>query len=151
MKASGSCDNQHLNKVRAVCIELLQVVCKKYFDLLRRELFFDELCEMILGGIELAPVTAGSDTGEQGILQKTLKLLEEFARCLATAELRTRNNIDLSDCCKFWLALLNSKLVSQLLCNEQFYLVSSAACDCLASIGRLFKLFLTSLIFKSNS
>ncbi len=129
-------DNQYLNKIRVICIELLQIVCKKYFDLLRRDLFFDELCEMILNAIEVASESSNNDMGEQGILQKTLKLLEEFARCLATTELRARNNIDLSDCCKFWLALLNSKLVSQLLCNEQFYLVSSAACDCLASIGK---------------
>ena len=141
--------------MRSVSIELLQIVCKKYFDLLRRDLFFDELCETILNGIEYTSsqhqqnntntYSAAdnnnnnnanfSDCGEQNVLHKTLKLLEEFARCLATSELRQRNNIDLSDCCKFWLSLLNSKLVSQLLCDEQFYLVSSAACDCLASIG----------------
>lgn len=67
---------------------------------------------------------------------KSLKLLEEFTRCLATDELRKRNNIDLSVCCKFWLSLLNSNLVSQLLCDENFYLLSSASCDCLASIGK---------------
>jgi hypothetical protein len=66
---------------------------------------------------------------------KTLKLLEEFARCLATDEMRQMTNIDLNDCCKFWSSLLNSKLVSDILCDEQRYLLSSAACDCLASIG----------------
>jgi hypothetical protein len=66
---------------------------------------------------------------------KTLKLLEEFARCLATEEMRQMTSIDLNDCCKFWSSLLNSKLVSEMLCDEQRYLLSSTACDCLASIG----------------
>lgn len=134
---SSTIANQNLNKVRAVALELLQIVCKKYFDLLRRDLFFDDLCKVVLDLIELGSASLSTvDSGEQLVLQKTLKLLEELARCLATDELIARNNVDLSDCCRFWLSLLNSKLVSQLLCDEQYYLLSSSACDCLASIGR---------------
>jgi hypothetical protein len=66
---------------------------------------------------------------------KTLKLLEDFARSLATDELRTLSKIDLNDCCKFWSSLLASKLISEHLCDEQRYLLSSTACDCLASMG----------------
>ena len=135
---TSSINNLNLNKVRAVALELLQIICKKYFDLLRKDLFFDDLCRAILDLIELgSSCVSPADAGElQPVLQKALKLLEEFARCLATDELIARNNIDLSDCCRFWLMLLNSRLVSQLLCDEQYYLLSSSACDCLASIGR---------------
>ena len=64
-----------------------------------------------------------------------MKLLEDFVRCLATTDLRQMNQIDLNDCCKFWSSLLSSKLVTEYICNEQRYLLSSAACDCLSSIG----------------
>ncbi len=119
---------------KLVCLDLLQIVCKKYFDLLRRDLFFEELTQLILANIELASSIQSNNDNEQ-ILIKTLKLLEELARCLATTELRTMNGIDLNDCCKFWSSLLSSKLISHMLCNEQYYLLSSSACDCLASMG----------------
>jgi hypothetical protein len=116
------------NDHKLVCLDLLQIICKKYFDLLRRDLFFDDITQLILNNIDLM-----NDTEQ--IQMKTLKLLEELARCLATIELRTMTNIDLNDCCKFWSSLLNSKLIPHILCNEQQYVLSSCACDCLAGIG----------------
>ena len=50
---TSSINNLNLNKVRAVALELLQIICKKYFDLLRKDLFFDDLCRAILDLIEL--------------------------------------------------------------------------------------------------
>lgn len=66
---------------------------------------------------------------------KTLKLLEDFTRSLATDELRTLSGIDLNDCCKFWSTLLSSKLIPEYVCDEHRYLLASTACDCLASMG----------------
>lgn len=93
--------------------------------------------------------------------QKTLKLLEEFARCIATEDMRQATGLDLNDCCKFWSSLLNqSKLVSEILSDEQHYLLSSSACDCLASIGSsIFELLpfnnrvycLTNLLHRTHS
>lgn len=157
LNKDSTLDNQHLNKVRAVSLELLQIVCKKYFDILQLDLLFHDVCNLILNLIEIGsknltmsdssknrnlnllnqtPLKIFFNIGTQSLMLKSLKLLEEFTRCLATDELRKRNNIDLSVCCKFWLSLLNSNLVSQLLCDENFYLLSSASCDCLASIGK---------------
>ena len=49
--------------------------------------------------------------------------------------MRLMTGIDLNDCCKFWSSLLQSKLVSEILSDEQRYVLSSSACDCLASMG----------------
>lgn len=91
---------------------------------------------------------------------KTLKLLEDFARSLATDELRALSGIDLNDCCKFWSTLLSSKLIPEYVCDEQRYMLASTACDCLASMGAaVFELLpmprriycLTSLLHASRS
>jgi hypothetical protein len=127
--------------VRSVCLDFLLVICRKYFDLMKRDLFFEHLCELILTNIDLALTSSSTTNGreERGFvseeLLQTVKLLEEFVRCLATERIRTMNEIDLNDCCKFWISLLNSKLMEHALFDEQQYLLSSTTCDCLASIG----------------
>ncbi len=106
---------QHQNlHISSCCMDLLLVVCKKYFDLLRRDLFFDQMTQLLLNNIELKAVNplsatnSGTHTSFQDtqlvdqIKLKSLKLFEEFARCLATNELRVMNGIDLNDCSKFW-------------------------------------------------
>lgn len=132
----NSLNNQANVQISSACLELMLIMCKKYFDLLRRDLFFDQITQFILDNIDFAPNQTLNDLNLiDGYKLKTLKFLEEFARCLATNELRAMNNIDLNDCSKFWSQLLNSKLVNELLCDEQRYMISSMACDCLASIG----------------
>ncbi len=97
--------------INSSCMDLLLIICKKYFDLLRRDLFFDQITQLILKNIDLkaAPPSSSSSIGSLQDTQlvdqlklKNLKLFEEFARCLATNELRAMNGIDLNDCCKFW-------------------------------------------------
>ena len=86
-------------------MDLLLIICKKYFDLLRRDLFFDQITQLILKNIDLkaAPSSSSSSIGSLQDTQlvdqlklKNLKLFEEFARCLATTELRAMNGIDLN-------------------------------------------------------
>jgi hypothetical protein len=132
-------NSRNSNDVNIACLDVLLVIAKKYFDLLHRDLFFDPLCEMIMNNISVPFLSSDgsfyhSNHYTQQQLQ-TLRLLEEFGRCLATSELRSRNGIDLNDCCKFWSELLQSALVLRLLNDEQNYMLSSGACDCLASIG----------------
>ena len=55
VNTAANLDNQHLNRIRAACIECLQVVCRKYFDLLGKSIFFEDLCQMILNIIEFVP------------------------------------------------------------------------------------------------
>jgi hypothetical protein len=130
--------------VSSCCMDLLLIICKKYFDLLRRDLFFDQVTQLILNIIDLtnSPLVTSSLSASFQEAQlvdqlklKNLKLFEEFARCLATSELRIMNGIDLNDCSKFWSQILNSKLISEILCDEHRYMLSSTACDCLSSIG----------------
>jgi hypothetical protein len=35
------------NDHKIVCLDLLQIICKKYFDLLKRYLFFDDITQLI--------------------------------------------------------------------------------------------------------
>ena len=119
-------------QVRNVCLEILAVIVRKYFDLVKKEENFDEICQLILRSFEV--LSPQDPVGEQSLI-KVLKLLEDLGRSLATAEFRSIANIDLNDCCKFWSLLLNSKLIAEYLVDEQHYLLSSASCDCLASIG----------------
>jgi hypothetical protein len=34
--------------INSNCLELLIVVCRKYFDVIRKEMFFDDMCKLIL-------------------------------------------------------------------------------------------------------
>lgn len=115
------------------CFDLLSIVCRKYFDLLVRDLFFEPMCKLIVDNVNSTTVPASPLVNQ--LKQKNLKLLEDFGRSLATDELRNMSKIDLNDCCKFWSNVLGSKLVSDYLTDEGRYLLASAACDCLASIG----------------
>lgn len=124
----------HCRSMSLVSLDLLTIICRKYFDLLQRDVFYDDICQLVLENIENLTNSTDFMLIDQ-IRLKTLKFLEEFARCLATNDLRQMNSIDLNDCCKFWSNLLNSKLISEYLIDEQRYLLSSSACDCLASIG----------------
>ena len=103
--------NHHQNlPISSCCMDLLLIICKRYFDLLRRDLFFDQITQLILKNIDMRPTqllsaNIGSLQDTQLVDQfklKNLKLFEEFARSLATNEIRSMNGIDLNDCCKFW-------------------------------------------------
>lgn len=115
------------------CLETLSTIAQHYFDLLKKDLFFENICQLILENLNSNNNPECHNSNQ--VTLKTIKFTEEFCRCLATNELRQMNSIDLNDCCKLWSSLLNSKLLSEYLFDEQRYLVSSSACDCLASIG----------------
>ncbi|RMZ94776.1 HEAT repeat-containing 6, partial [Brachionus plicatilis] len=115
------------------CLDLLAIIAQHYFDLLKKDLFFEDVCKLILENLNSNSATECLNLNQ--VILKTIKFTEEFCRCLATNELRQMNSIDLNDCCKLWSSLLNSKLLSEHLVDEQRYLISSSACDCLASIG----------------
>lgn len=115
------------------CLEMLITMCRKSFALIRRDTCYDLICKLIIDNIDYK-FLKNNEIYDQ-VKFKTLKLLEEFSRCLATDELRQLNNIDLNDCCKFWSSLLNTKLATELICDESRYLLVSAACDCFSAIG----------------
>lgn len=115
------------------CLDLLTTIAQHYFDLLKKDFFFESVSKLILENLNSNSNSECQNSNQ--IILKTIKFTEELCRCLATNELRQMNSIDLNDCCKLWSNLLNSKLLSEYLIDEQRYLISSTACDCLASIG----------------
>ena len=117
------------------CMDVLLIVCKKYFDLVRRDLFFDATVQLILANIDLKWTACHETPLVENLKLKNLKLFEEFARCLATAELRVLSGVDLNDASKFWSHALSSKLSTETLCDESRYMLAASACDCLASMG----------------
>ncbi|CAF0791844.1 unnamed protein product [Brachionus calyciflorus] len=127
-------NGSYLKPLSLPCLEIMTLISRHYFDLIKKDLFFDEITKLILENLESISTNLDTQISNQIIL-KTIKFIEEFARCLATSDLRQMNSIDLNDCCKLWSSLLSSKLLSEYLIDEQRYLLSSSACDCLASIG----------------
>ncbi|CAF0935057.1 unnamed protein product [Brachionus calyciflorus] len=94
------------------CLEIMSLISRHYFDLIKKDLFFDEITKLILENLEKISTNLDTQISNEKIL-KTIKFIEEFARCLATSDLRQMNSIDLNDCCKLWYSLLNSKFSSE--------------------------------------
>ncbi len=121
--------------MRISCINLLCSLCKYYFYLIRES--FDDIETILVKNLSLNhnDDSQCDQSARHDEVLATLKFFEELSRCMATRSLRTVS-LDLNRCVGLWSNILqNSSLMKNYLLDERNYLLSSQACDCLASIG----------------
>ncbi len=127
-----SYDAWFLQLYNCVCRTCLGSLCKHYFYLIRET--FDDMEAILIRNLSINCSCDGQGDQHDEVLA-TLKLFEELSRCMATRALRTLS-VDLNRCVKLWSNILNnSHLIGKYLVDERNYLLSSQACDVLASIG----------------
>ena len=115
--------------LRIACLNTLLSLCKNYFHLF----YIEQLGQLEV--LFIKNLTQPQPQFQQEILA-CLKLLEELTRYLSTDKVRANNQLDLSQCVKFWIHLIEDTfLIKRYLIEDKQYLICSQVCDCLAACG----------------
>jgi hypothetical protein len=116
--------------LRVACLNTLLSLCKNYFHLF----YIQQLAQ--LEGLFIKNFTQTQAAQFQPEILSSLKLLEELTRYLSTDKVRANNQLDLSECVKFWIHLIDDTfLIKRFLIDDKAYLICSQVCDCLAACG----------------